>query len=702
MNKNYFLRLTTTLALMLVLCLPSFINAQTPISLLNTEVQRSTENGMLFLQKDFTAYIQGVSNNVDRSKEEDVAQWLIYLNRKHPAIATIDAYLQEAADKYEVPLDLLKAIAYVESNFTQMGPSMDQRWGIMRLAHNNYCQSLDEAAKLVGTSTEDLKDNARLNILGAAALMSKIALEKGIKSNDLRDWFEVAKTYSGHIDELCREMAAESYYKVLHDGIHSFTLWGEEYSIDAQKVEYKDLCTLIHQNEMKTMKMIEKQEKAEYHNWHPGANQIITTNNYSSRQETDIDVWVNHWFGVGTWAGAISWFQDPSSQCSAHFLVRNDGYIVQMVGVDDKAWHATIFNRRSIGIEHHATVDHPEFWQSKPMLQMSAMLAISYCEDCSIPKERKFEVYEPGIYGHTDIPTVDKDCPGPMPWDDWMELVGYENPNPGVKILDDFEVNTGHFNAPLDYSGSCTGFDTESSTKYRSTLSPHQGISSLKINLKDDTKSEEDWLVRVLSGYGSPQNNISFGKNDSIRCYIKASGNSNTSVCLWIDDTDGVEATKTIPLIADDEYHKYAWDLKDAYDAITGNGAINSSVLTLDAIVLSTPNQSADISIYIDDLEVMVQDAVSIMPVNAVQKGQLKLYPNPSISNPKLSFATTSPSDLYISAYDLMGRRRFYQEVKNYSGETIELQTKNTPTGTYFIRVQSNNTSETIKWIKED
>lgn len=41
-----------------------------------------------------------------------------------------------------------------------------------------------------------------------------------------------------------------------------------------------------------------------------------------------------------TAAGAISWFQNPRSKVSAHFVVERDGAITQMVDCDVAAWHA--------------------------------------------------------------------------------------------------------------------------------------------------------------------------------------------------------------------------------------------------------------------------------------------------------------------------------------------------------------------------
>ena len=52
--------------------------------------------------------------------------------------------------------------------------------------------------------------------------------------------------------------------------------------------------------------------------------------------------------------GPISWFQNPESRVSAHYIVGQDGEVVQMVHDRDIAWHANSANGDTIGIEHCA------------------------------------------------------------------------------------------------------------------------------------------------------------------------------------------------------------------------------------------------------------------------------------------------------------------------------------------------------------
>lgn len=54
----------------------------------------------------------------------------------------------------------------------------------------------------------------------------------------------------------------------------------------------------------------------------------------------------------GGYEGAISWFANSHSEVSAHIVLKEDGSAAtQMVPYARKAWHASQFNSRSIGLE---------------------------------------------------------------------------------------------------------------------------------------------------------------------------------------------------------------------------------------------------------------------------------------------------------------------------------------------------------------
>lgn len=65
--------------------------------------------------------------------------------------------------------------------------------------------------------------------------------------------------------------------------------------------------------------------------------------NYDQRREDlEIDMLVLHYTGMPTAEAARDRLRDPLAKVSAHYLVDEDGTIVQMVDEDLRAWHAEI------------------------------------------------------------------------------------------------------------------------------------------------------------------------------------------------------------------------------------------------------------------------------------------------------------------------------------------------------------------------
>src|SRR5215467_7652908 len=90
---------------------------------------------------------------------------------------------------------------------------------------------------------------------------------------------------------------------------------------------------------------------------YPGAAWVpASPANYSSADrphDYPVDMIIIH-DTEGSVASAVSIFQDPAMQASAHYVVSNTGQIDQMVQEKDIAWHAGNwdYNTRAIGIEH--------------------------------------------------------------------------------------------------------------------------------------------------------------------------------------------------------------------------------------------------------------------------------------------------------------------------------------------------------------
>ncbi|MFF4804627.1 N-acetylmuramoyl-L-alanine amidase [Streptomyces sp. NPDC001351] len=121
----------------------------------------------------------------------------------------------------------------------------------------------------------------------------------------------------------------------------------------------------------------------------------------------------------GGFASAVKAFQDPDHKAAAHYIVRKDGHVTQMIRELDVAFHTgnREYNERSVGIEHEGFVeDRSSFTDA--MYASSARLTAAICRRYGIPVDREH------IIGHVEVPGTDHTDPGRYwDWDRYMGLV---------------------------------------------------------------------------------------------------------------------------------------------------------------------------------------------------------------------------------------------------------------------------------------
>ncbi|MFD7431386.1 N-acetylmuramoyl-L-alanine amidase [Streptomyces sp. NPDC059818] len=121
----------------------------------------------------------------------------------------------------------------------------------------------------------------------------------------------------------------------------------------------------------------------------------------------------------GSFQSAVKVFQDPGHGAAAHYVVRKDGHVAQMIRELDVAFHAgnRSYNERSVGIEHEGFVDRPQDFTAA-MYGASARLTAAICVRYGIPVDRKH------VIGHVEVPGADHTDPGKhWDWDRYMKLV---------------------------------------------------------------------------------------------------------------------------------------------------------------------------------------------------------------------------------------------------------------------------------------
>ncbi|MFD9858220.1 N-acetylmuramoyl-L-alanine amidase [Streptomyces alboflavus] len=128
----------------------------------------------------------------------------------------------------------------------------------------------------------------------------------------------------------------------------------------------------------------------------------------------------------GSYRTALKVFKDPGHGAAAHYVVRKDGHIAQMIRELDVAFHAGSrrMNERSVGIEHEGFVDRKESF-TDAMYESSARLAAGICRRYDFPVDREH------IIGHVEVEGTDHTDPGPhWDWDRYLRLVRRERDRP--------------------------------------------------------------------------------------------------------------------------------------------------------------------------------------------------------------------------------------------------------------------------------
>lgn len=156
----------------------------------------------------------------------------------------------------------------------------------------------------------------------------------------------------------------------------------------------------------------------------PLADAFIPAANHEPRRNgRAVDMLLLHYTGMASAAAAFDLLVSADSGVSCHYLVDRDGRITQMVGEEERAWHAgvsvwegeTDSNSRSIGIE----IDNPGHslgYIDFPAVQMDAVIAL--CRDIL----RRHAIPARHVLAHSDVAPGRKIDPGER--FDWRLLVG--------------------------------------------------------------------------------------------------------------------------------------------------------------------------------------------------------------------------------------------------------------------------------------
>jgi autotransporter-associated beta strand protein len=187
-------------------------------------------------------------------------------------------------------------------------------------------------------------------------------------------------------------------------------------------------------------------------------------------------------------------------------------------------------------------------------------------------------------------------------------------PPPPGDVLDDFEVNEGHFGTVYNYSPVSQTFGLDAATTIDRVTTEQQGetgFASQLLNLVIDADAPDTWQLRHNSGIGAianPAGNTPIVPTGYVGFWLKTD-EAGVSVRLGIDDpvagNTALELGFSQNVIPDNQWHLYQWNLEDAnhWNAFAGgaNGEIDGEGgdVTIDSIWFNGTGSS---QIYLDNV----------------------------------------------------------------------------------------------------
>ena len=372
----------------------------------------------------------------------------------------LDREFAAAADEFEVPVDLLKAIGYVETRWEMVAGVEEHEGlapaaGVMALRGDAMARGAALAGVDVGSAARERADNIR----AAAALMAELAAELAIEVDDLAAWAPVVAALSGIDDPEGQAEQVQRVYAVLREGIGA----GE-------------LAATIDRNDVDPDFVVPQSAALADVNF-PGAIWRPSPN-YNSRNGWAVHAIVIHTC-EGNYTGCWSWLRNPSAGASAHYVVSESGNEVsQLVDEANRAWHVAAsydcsrveghdcdkngvsVNNFSVGIEHGGFASQSSFPAGQ--IDTSARLSCDITQAHGIPRDRLH------ILSHGQLQPWNRTDPGPnWPWSTYIAKIsehcggGEPDPDPdpdpaGEIIIDSNNSQNDESVARMEVSGNWT------------------------------------------------------------------------------------------------------------------------------------------------------------------------------------------------------------------------------------------------------
>ena len=375
---------------------------------------------------------------------------------------TLDQIFAAASKEFDVPVEILKAISLVETQWQMVDGAAEfdgQEPGYGVMALRGYW--LEEGSARAGVTLEEAKTDALANVRSAASLLSALADQEGLNDRtNIAGWAPIVAIMSG-----IEDIDAQASY--IHDEVYTALAAG-------YAIENASLSPVVALPDFQFPPKPSASPNYAAAVWRPSPN-------FSSRPGGSIGepAMVIIHTCEGSYSGCWSWLANGASGVSAHYVVNNTGSeISQLVDESKKAWHIAAKykcslnnsldcwrdgysnNNFTIGIEH-AGYANQNSWDSG-LIQASAKLVCDITKDQGIPRDKYH------IVGHGQLQPYNRVDPGPnWPWTQYLNLVkSYcgegQAPDPDPQPDPDPDPpNNGDLSIIIDSNNAKNGADAE-------------------------------------------------------------------------------------------------------------------------------------------------------------------------------------------------------------------------------------------------
>ncbi|MGW9437197.1 N-acetylmuramoyl-L-alanine amidase [Streptomyces sp. NPDC055607] len=296
--------------------------------------------------------------------------------------------------------------------------------------------TLDEAAELIGSSTEAVRNDTGASIRAGAALLADYQKQAGAElSGEPGDWYPAVARYSQSPEKKGADLFAKRVFESIREGERAVTLDGEPVALpadpSAEPVKPANVPLAASFASTATVPTPEcpaglncvfvpvRTDPAGSRNYTPGDR---------PNQGTDIRQIVIH-DTEGPYQGALDVLTDPKGLGSAHYLIRaQDGQVTQMLENKHLAWHAGNWthNMHSIGVEHEGFAIKEGSWYTEPQYRSSAELVKFLAQKYGVPIDREHIIGHDEVALQTDAGVKDLhwDAGPYWDWNYYMSLLG--------------------------------------------------------------------------------------------------------------------------------------------------------------------------------------------------------------------------------------------------------------------------------------